>query len=202
LSVNGKFVRDIPIAAAVGGPLAYWVITQNVTRWTEGRLASRIQLLFSYGGAGGSAMIPMLEEADGCRPVLIQPWSWRYARAATLYFALAWTSILVAALLILANLGIQNSLFRFYAVLGTCATWVATLLGIPDLLRIPVRQWIRGLFASTRPHTVGIAGKRSREITLVCMAAWTGWTGTGLEQRGRSMRLSARNAPFSPSFRS
>jgi len=55
------------------------------------RLRQVFQLLFSYGGADGSAMIPMLEEADGCRPVLIQPWSWRYARTATLYFALAWT---------------------------------------------------------------------------------------------------------------
>jgi hypothetical protein len=101
---------------------------------------------------------------------MIQRWTTGYAISSVLYFGLAWATILAFAIVILANFRIQNELLRYYAVVATCVTWIAGLIGIPDLARIPVRGWIRQLFGATQSDSSTFLRRRRRSLTLVLLA--------------------------------
>jgi hypothetical protein len=170
LSVNGKLVRTASLSATPNGRLTCRWLVQNVTRWTEGREINQLKLSFSYDGQPQTPIVLICDPHPKCQPVLIQQWTWRYAGVSMLFFVLAWATLLTLAIVILANLHIKDATFRSYAVLGACAAWIAGLLGVPDLARIPVRAWMRQMFGATRADITSFTGKQRRSLAIVTLA--------------------------------
>jgi len=146
------------------------MLVVDLTRWSEARETTDIKLQFSYEGQVQAPLILMSEDKGNCKPLLLQRWTHRYAWTSGLYFVFVWGSLLGLAVVILANFRIQNDLLRNFAVVGTCILWVAGLLGVPDLARVPVRSWIRRLFGATRSEAGGGLRSRRRPLTILLLA--------------------------------
>jgi hypothetical protein len=147
------------------------MFVQNLSRWTEACGAVDIQLRFSSYGQPRAPIVLLSEEQPHCKPALIQRWTAAHALTAASFFVLAWTTILLLAVVLLAYVPIQSDSFRIFGVVITSATWIAGLLGITDLARIPVRAWIRQLFGATHPEMGGVLQRHRRFIAISVLAA-------------------------------
>jgi hypothetical protein len=180
--IDGELVRVTALAPVASGRRTIRILVQDVTRWTEGREATPLHLQFSSNDQSDSLFILLSEDLPHCRPMLLQRGGGRYAWTSALYFLLAWTNLLTVAVVALANLRIQDATLRTYAVLGTCVMWIAGLLGLPDLAKIPVRTWIRRLFAATHPVAGGFLLRRRRELALAALAGVLVASGAAFQQ--------------------
>jgi hypothetical protein len=167
--VDGELARVATLAPITSGQFTLRILVQEVTRWTEASEATLLQLQFSYDDQSDSVFVLQSEDQPKCRPTLLQRRGGRYVWTSALYFLLSWANLLTVAVVALANLRIQDETLRTYAVLGTCVMWIAGLLGLPDLAKIPVRAWIRRLFAATRPLSGSWFVQRRRELAIVAL---------------------------------
>jgi hypothetical protein len=94
-----------------------------------------------------------------------QKWSWSYAFQSLLFFALSWSCVVGLAILILAHIQPLGDTFRFYAVLIAVLTWIAGVLGLPDIARLPLRPMLRRLYSRTSPKSDALSLlSRSRRV--------------------------------------
>jgi len=144
-------------------------LTANVTKETESRRISRLRLRISYEGQAGATTILLGDDQGERKPNLLQLWSWRYALQSLAFFVLAWGSILGLAILVVVNIRPLGE-FRLYAVLTTVVAWGCSVLGIPDLAKIPFRSLLRKLYGRTRLY---------RAVSLTALALLFVLVGTG-----------------------
>ena len=166
--VDAKLVRAVTLAPTTKGQVTLRSLVQDVTRWTEARETTVIGLQFSSENDSESLFIPFSEDQLNCRPMLLQRRGGRYAWTSGLFFLLAWANLLTVSIVGLANYSTHTQVFRT-SVLATCVLWLAGLLGLPDLASIPVRAWIRRLFAATQGGTGGLLFERKRELAVLAL---------------------------------
>lgn len=169
LFVDGDLVRRATLAPAAARTYTLRTLAQDITRWTEAREVSVLKLQFSSDNQSDSPIILFSDEQPQCRPLLLQRRGGTYIWKSAFYFLLAWANLLTLSIVALATLEIQQETLRIYAVLGTGLLWFAGLLGLPDLARIPIKAWIRRIFAATQPASSGRLGHRRRELAIVVL---------------------------------
>ena len=194
--VNGELARQTVFTPVAGDQYTLRILVLDVTRWTEGRAATRLQLQLSSNSQSDSLFIPLSEDQPHCRPIVLQRRGARYSLTSGLFFLLAWANVLTIAFLTLATFSKdRDQTLRNYAVLITALVWLTSLLGLPDLAKIPVRSWIRRLFAATQPIGHGWRVRR-RELVTAALAIVLGASvfaskpvATGYWHRDRYTRL-------------
>jgi hypothetical protein len=125
-------------------------ITKNVTKWTEGHDTSTIRLIISYRGEQATTTVLLGGASAELGTKASQGWRWSYSLQSLAFFALAWSCIVGLAILILAHIQPLGDTFRFYAVLIAVLTWIAGVIGLPDVAKIPLRPMLRRLYSKTR----------------------------------------------------
>ena len=148
LFVNDELVETLEFSYS-NDPSRIHHLTKDITRWTESRQSSRVQLFISYFGEQATTTILLDAHNSQLEPKLIQKWSWAYGLQSLFFFAFAWSSIVGLAIILLAHLQPLGDTFRFYAVVIAVISWVAGVLGLPDAARIPLRSMLRSLYSRT-----------------------------------------------------
>lgn len=153
LFVNDDLIETLEFSQSREPTFIHHLI-KDITRWTEGRESSRVQLLISYFGQTATTTILLGTQKSELQPKLLQKWSWPYGLQSLSFFAFAWSSIVALAIILLAHLQPLGDTFRFYAVLIAVMGWVAGVLGLPDAARIPLRPMLRSLYSKTKSRRV------------------------------------------------
>jgi hypothetical protein len=153
--INNKTVRELDLEAAKEPPPLAHRVTVEATEWTEESELSRLRLIITYQGEQGTTAILLGGNGDQLRykPHVVQEWVPAYALQGILFSTLAWGIVLALAIIILAQLNIIGGTLRFYAVISTVIVWIAGLLGLPDVARIPLRPILRRLYFKTRSQS-------------------------------------------------
>ena len=148
LFVNDELIDTIEFSQSSDASFIHH-LTKDITRWTESRESSRVQLLISYFGQRATTAILLGTHRFELQPKLLQKWTWPYGLQSLFFFAFAWSSIVALAIILLAHLQPLGDTFRFYAVLIAVVGWIAGVLGLPDAARIPLRPMLRSLYSKT-----------------------------------------------------
>ena len=180
--VDDHFTRQVTLKPGAAGSFMLRILAQDVTPWTEAREVAVVQLQFSSGNQSDSPFILLSDEQPQCRPLLLQRRGRRYTWMSALYFFLAWANLLTLSVVALATFETHQEALGNYAVLGTCLVWLAGLLGLPDLARIPVRAWVRRTFAATHPVNSGLLGRRRRQLAMVVLVGVLALSGVPFTQ--------------------
>jgi hypothetical protein len=149
LFVNDELIETFEVPASQPTFLVQH-LTKDVTRWTEPRETSRLRLVISYDGQQATTTILLGNARAEFGPEVVQKWTWSYAFQSLLFFALAWSCVIGIAILVLAHIQPLGDTFRFYAVLIAVLTWIAGVIGLPDVARVPLRPMLRRLYSKTR----------------------------------------------------
>lgn len=165
--IDGALTRTATLRPVADGRPTLRILAQDITRWTERADTTRLQLQFASNSPSNSLAILLSEDQLSCRATVLQRRGRRYAITSGLYFLLAWATLLSAAVVALASLPLQETL-RAYAVVVTALLWIGGLLGLPTLAGLPVRSYIRRIFAATHPVPSALL-KRRRELAVATL---------------------------------
>ena len=146
LFVNDELIETLEFSQSHEPSFIHHLI-KDITRWTESRESSQLQLLISYFGQEATTTVLLGDQNSELQPKLLQKWSWPYSLQSLSFFAFAWSGIVGLAIILLAHLQPLGDTFRFYAVLFAVISWVAGVLGLPDAARIPLRSMLRRLYS-------------------------------------------------------
>jgi len=168
LSVNGGPSGTYDIQASVDGVPLLHDLSANVFEWSgEGR-TSIVRLRISHGRDQGSATILNNPEEEEYSPRALQDRTFLSVARPTLFFSLAWGSVLAWAIVLVANVHILDDTLRFYATLTVVGGWIASVLGLPGLAKIPLRSVVRRAYASTQDRLLAAGALL---IGLFCVGA-------------------------------
>ncbi len=149
VSLNDHSLNTVRLAASNDSLAVLHHLTVDVTPWTEDRAVSSVRVRLSYERHQGTTTILLDRDRDLYAARITE----HFGRESVIVLALiafAWISILAVAILVVANVRALGESFRFYAVLTVAGGWVASVLGLPDLARIPLRAYLRHWYATTR----------------------------------------------------
>jgi hypothetical protein len=164
LFINDELIKTFEFPASQEPTLLIQHLTMNVTKWTEPRETSRLRLVISYNSQQATTTVLLGDARSELGPGVGQKWIWSYAFQSLLFFALAWSCIVGLAILILAHIQPLGDTFRFYAVLIAVLTWIAGVIGLPDVAKIPLRPMLRRLYSKTRSSSDASSLLRSRRV--------------------------------------
>jgi len=168
ISVNGQLAATAELRASEEPVPLLHRLTADVTKWAEGSVKSVIRLLVSYKREHGVVTILSDPERQAYSPRIIQHRTGATVLKPTLFFVMAWGCVLACAILIIAHIRPLSDTFRFYATLTVAASWMASVLGLPDLAKIPLRGLVRRAYANTQ-------GRRFSALSfLTCLFLFTG----------------------------
>ncbi|MCI0338080.1 MAG: hypothetical protein L0226_10915 [Acidobacteria bacterium] len=168
LFINDELIKTFEFPASQEPKQLVQHITENVTKWTEPSETSRLRLIISYYGQQATTTIFLGSGQAELGPEVSQKWIWSYAFQSLLFFALTWSCIVGFAIMILAHIQPLGDTFRFYAVLIAVLTWLAGVIGLPDIAKIPLRPILRRLYGKTRssPASSSLLS-RNRRVALL-----------------------------------
>lgn len=171
LFINDELIETFELPASQEPIPTVVHISKDVTKWTESREISRLHLFITYHAQKATTSIPLGSNQPELQPKVIQKWKWSYGVQSLLFFALAWSGIIGLAILILAHLQPLGDTFRFYAVLVAVLTWLAGVVGLPDVARIPLRPMLRRLYWNTQsePVAASLISRRRRGVWLALL---------------------------------
>ena len=171
LLIDDELIETLEFPAAPDPAIVARHITKNITQWTEGHDTSQLRLVISYHGQQATATVFLGGTPAELGTKVTQKWTWSYSLQSLLFFALAWSCIIGLAILILAHIQPLGDTFRFYAVLVAVLTWIAGVIGLPDVAKIPLRPILRRLFGKTRGGSTAasLVGKNRRSIYLTSL---------------------------------
>jgi hypothetical protein len=149
ISVNGHFVSTARLSSSGDTSPVLHHVRLDVTPWTEDRAVSSIRIRLSYERQEGTTTILMDRDGHRYAAGITEHFGWKSA-VAIAFTGLAWTSILAVAILVVANVRAFGDSARFYAVLTIVGSWIVSVLGLPDLARVPLRSYLRNWYARTR----------------------------------------------------
>jgi hypothetical protein len=182
LFVNDDLADTFALPGADRETPAVCHIKADVTSWSAGRETCRVRLRVFYNAQGGTSTILVDSGITQLRPMLLQRMDWLYSLQSSLLFTMLWGSILGLAIVLLANVRILGDRFRFYAVLAIVVAWVASVAGMPDIAKLPLRPLLRALYGRLalinrreegqkkdprRPGPLGASRRASRLLAII-----------------------------------
>ena len=150
LYINDRFVKTFEYTHSPNPVPQLQTISTDVTKWVEEKKSSTMRLLISYGGQKGKVFLLSDRYLTDFEPKLVLKFSPTYFFKSAAFISLSWLAILSVAVIILARIQILGDSFRFYAVLTTILLWLAGLIGLSDLAKIPVQSGMRRIWSKTR----------------------------------------------------
>lgn len=153
VSVNGRIVDTITLAAPKQGSTVLLTLVRDLTSESESHQSSRLELEFIYQEATGSIAILLSDEDVELAPVVRQVKRPGYELSAWLFFIAAWGILLGLAIWgIAVYVKIGELTSRLLLVSSAVLLWVSSLCGLPDFAHIPIRAGMRRLYAWTRHY--------------------------------------------------
>lgn len=142
-----------------GKPILHRLI-ENITIQTRPQVGSHLQLIFSFA-ATGTVTILNSGTDPSMQPVLNRTWASRDSWPALAFFVMTWLTILFLLIIIVAWAIPATNEYKVWAVFLVLAPWLVSVLGVSDLIKVKIRDWVRWLFvksAKKRPPVFAVLG--------------------------------------------
>jgi hypothetical protein len=152
LFINQEEIGTILVAVANTEPMTLYYLSKEVTKWSELEKQSQLRIQIYYRGKEGTTTLFLDSTQPDLHPHLRQCWVRSYVFQSALFFILAWGTLLGLGLLLVAHLPLLEESLKYYAILLVIGSWAASVIGLPDLAKIPVHFWLRRAYALTRIH--------------------------------------------------
>jgi hypothetical protein len=167
--IDSKTVDTDTVAA---DDLTFYDIDIDLTAVTEAASDVTLRVDFDFAGDGTAYFF----EDEPNATTLTQPFAWRRAVQAAVWFSAALLLLLSIVFLLTGLVTTIRTEYRAYGLLFVAIVAAYHVLGLPELGAIAPRQWFRRLFAMTQP-------RRTIAAMLLSIAALFGvWQSVRLAQ--------------------
>lgn len=127
-------------------------VEADITNWAIKHKIQRVQLQIKFeNNKGGILTIPVDQNQPRFFPSLLQGWNKGLFFSSVTFYLLLWMMIQAVFLIIAANIS-SKSFIRDTTIIALAGGWIISLLGIPDLARVPIWKYMRFFYSITRLH--------------------------------------------------
>lgn len=165
--LNGKNIEEIELPPMLENPIKPQSIIRDFTQWSEVSNTTMLELEFQHYDLAGAITILFKEindtKKDFWATAIVQPKATLYAAQVWLFLLAVWGTLL--SLIIWATTYFTKASetpSRLFIVILPILGWLASVIGLPELIKIPVKSSIRYFFKFT---------KNFRAITITLLLA-------------------------------
>jgi|SRR5262245_2410332 len=162
LFMSEQEIEVVSVPPTPAGPAPVCWLKKDITQWSEPEHTSKLSVRIAYAQPDGVTTLLLDQTQPAWCPRLSQRWTNGYTAQSLLFFVLAWGCLLGAGVLLVSHLQFLGDTLRHYAVLAVVGAWAASVMGLPDLAKLPLRAWLRRAYALTR-------GRRRLLIALLAL---------------------------------
>ena len=143
IQIDGVLAATATVPTPPPGEPIFKRILIDLSSWLAGRKNSRLRIVFRFAERGGTATVFVDSSEPSLSITLEQPWLCSHVAYAVTFLALQWITMFAILIIVAANIPWFNEEWESYAFLGTAVIWLASVLGIADLAKLPIKQLVR-----------------------------------------------------------
>jgi hypothetical protein len=144
--INQEQIEQISLQAAQDGKKILHRLIKNIRKESARQVKSKLELIFTFSDAHGTAAILMSGTELSMNPMLKFKWDSSYSCQSAFFFLLAWLTLLELLILAVATAIPATQKYKVFAVFLILAPWLFGLLGISDFVRLKIRDWLRRFY--------------------------------------------------------